>query len=235
MSRYEDMYLRSIEHPEEFWREQAEQIHWFEQPRDILSQDDNGFNRWFRGGVLNTAYLALDFHVQHGRGEQPALIYDSPVTRVQQVYTYQQLRDETALFAGAIQRLGVTQGDTVVIYMPMIPQTVIAMLACARIGAIHSVVFGGFAAHELAIRIDDARPKLLLTASAGKEVDCVIDYLSIVNEALEEAEHAPAKCVVYQRPFHQAVLRPGRDVDWNEITEAASPAACVGLQASTLR
>ena len=171
-----------------------------------------GFYRWFRGGKLNTSYLALDVHVEQGRGDQPALIYDSPVTSTQRVYTYRQLLSNVARFAGALTQLGVQKGDTVVIYMPMIPETVVGMLACARIGAIHSVVFGGFAPHELAIRIDDARPKVLLTASAGKEVDHVIDYQTIVNTALSQAEFPPRRCVVYQRDFHRVDLMPDRDV-----------------------
>jgi propionyl-CoA synthetase len=229
---YQERYAQSIEHPEEFWRVQAEQIQWFAKPGEVLSRDEEGFDRWFRGGKLNTAYLALDHHVQQGRGSQVALIYDSPVTGVQETCTYQQLCERTARFAGALQSLGVEQGDRVVIYMPMIPETIVAMLACARIGAIHSVVFGGFAARELAIRIDDARPRLLLTATAGKEVDRVIDYLSIVNAALDAAEHAPPQCVVFQRQFHRAELRPGRDVDWDEISQAASPVPCVELDAT---
>ncbi len=229
---YQQDYTRSIERPEEFWREQAEQIHWFERPHEILGQDGEGFYRWYRGGKLNTAYLALDFHVEQGRGAQPALIYDSPVTSTKQTYTYRQLLEEVARFAGVLQQLGVTRGDTVVIYMPMIPQTIIAMLACARIGAIHSVVFGGFAAHELAIRVDDARPKVLLTASAGKEAERVIDYLSIVNEALGQTQHSVQHCVVFQREFYQAALRADCQLDWQEISQAAARVGCVELEAT---
>lgn len=229
---YQQQFARSIEFPVEFWREQADRIHWFEKPRDIVSQDEQGFDRWFRGGQLNTAYLALDYHVERGRGDQAALIFDSPVTGLQESYTYRELCERTARFAGALKSLGVERGDTVIIYMPMIPETIVAMLACARIGAIHSVVFGGFAAHELAIRIDDAQPKLLLTASAGKEGDRVIDYVSIVDAALSEAVHPPRQCIVFQRPFHRVGLRPGRDVDWDEVSQAAAPAPCVALEAT---
>jgi acyl-coenzyme A synthetase/AMP-(fatty) acid ligase len=232
MTTYQQEYTRSLEHPEAFWREQSRQIDWFQQPPRIVSQDDEGLYHWFRGGKLNTAYLALDFHVQQGRGNQPALIYDSPVTQVTQTFTYRELLDQVASLAGVLRELGVGKGDTVVIYMPMIPQTVIAMLACARLGAIHSVVFGGFAPHELAIRIDDTRPRVLLTASAGKEVDRIIDYLDIVNAALDETQHAPAACVVYQRDFHRVDLRAGRDADWQRLCEVATPAECVEVDAT---
>lgn len=229
---YQEEFQRSIEHPEDYWREQACQIHWFRKPQQILTRDEQGFFRWFRGGKLNTAYLALDWQIERGRGEQPALVYDSPVTQTKRTYTYRQLHDEVSRFAGGLSELGVGKGDTVVIYMPMIPQAVIAMLACARIGAIHSVVFGGFAAHELAIRIDDTQPKVLLTASAGKEVDRVIDYSNIIDAALEEAAHPPSTCVVYQREFHQVALRPKRDLDWRRFAESATPAPCVELDAT---
>ncbi len=228
---YQESFARSIEHPEQFWREQAAELPWFVRPEEILTRDAAGHARWFRGGKLNTSYLALDQHVQAGRGSQMALIYDSPVTGVQQSFTYEALLERTRQFAGALRSLGVETGDTVVIYMPMVPETLIAMLACARIGAIHSVVFGGFAPHELAIRIDDARPKLLLTASAGKEGTRAIDYVEIVNAALERAEHPPAQCVVLQRDFHRAELRAGRDLDWQTLASTAEPADCVPLDA----
>ena len=224
---YAKTYARSIEQPAEFWREQAQQIHWFKAPDAIATQDESGSTQWFAGGKLNTSYLALDWHVQQGRGSQAALIYDSPVTGVQQSYTYEQLRDKTAELAGALLELGIDKGDTVLIYMPMIPETVIAMLACARIGAVHSVVFGGFAAHELAVRIDDARPKVLLSATAGKEKDRVIDYYSVVHTALSNSKHPPQTCVIFQRNFHRAVLQGERDVDWDDICQAASPAPWV--------
>jgi acyl-coenzyme A synthetase/AMP-(fatty) acid ligase len=229
---YQQLYDRSIEQREDFWREQAERIRWFRPPEQILSQDDDGFYHWYRGGRLNTAYLALDYQLEQGRGDQPALIYDSPVTGTQQVLTYRELHAEVARFAGGLRQLGVEKGHTVVIYMPMIPQTVVAMLACARIGAIHSVVFGGFAPRELAIRIDDARPDVLLTASAGKERDRVIDYLEIVDAALEQAENPPHTCVVYQRPFHRVELRPERDRDWEEFAAAATPCDWLEMDAT---
>lgn len=158
---YEALFQESIQSPESFWMKQAQNIHWFETPQKALSKDENDLFRWFKGGKMNTAYLALDYHVEQGRGAQTALIYDSPVTNTIQKFTFLELRNRVAKFAGALQKLGVQKGDTVIIYMPMIPEAVIAMLACARLGAIHSVVFGGFAPHELAIRIDDAKPKVL--------------------------------------------------------------------------
>ncbi len=231
MNTYKSYYSRSLDLSEDFWREQAKKIDWFQEPQQIRSTDEAGLDRWFQGGKLNTCYLALDRHIQQGHGERPALIYDSPVTLTKQVFTYQELHQQVAVFAGALRGLGVEKGDTVVIYMPMIPQTVVAMLACARIGAIHSVVFGGFAPHELAIRIDDAKPKLLLTASAGREIDRVIDYLHIVNAALAQAKNPPSKCVVYQRAFHPVELNPERDLDWDALTAVAQPVDCVEVEA----
>ena len=178
----------------------------------------------------STPVISLDRHVQQGFGERTALIYDSPVTLTKQTFTYQELHQQVAVFAGALRGLGVGKGDTVVIYMPMIPQTIVAMLACARIGAIHSVVFGGFAPHELAIRIDDAKPKVLLTASAGQEVDRVIDYLHIVDAALAQANNPPSKCVVYQRDFHPVELHPERDLDWDALIAVAQPVDLCGIR-----
>ncbi len=229
---YWETHDRSIDDPEGFWREQARAIHWYREPSQVLSFDEHEHATWFADGSLNTCYLALDYHVMHGRASQSALIYDSPVTGVQKAYTYQQLTNEVARLAGGLRDLGVTKGDRVVIYMPMIPQTVMAMLACARIGAIHSVVFGGFAPHELAVRIDDAKPKILLTASCGQEIDRTIDYLHIVDDALAQSEFQLDKCVVFQRTFHRADLRTGRDVDWLSLVESSSPANCVEVAAT---
>ena len=167
---YKEAYQKSMDNPVGYWKEQAKAIDWFKFPETILSKDKDDLYRWYEGGQLNTSYLALDYHVKNGRGEQTALIYDSPVTNTQQSYTYQELLAETALFAGVLKSLGVEKGDRVIIYMPMIPQVAFAMLACARLGAVHSVVFGGFAAHELAIRIDDARPKVILAASGNVQL-----------------------------------------------------------------
>jgi acyl-coenzyme A synthetase/AMP-(fatty) acid ligase len=232
MPSYQEFFDRSLTDREAFWREQAEAIAWFEKPATILSKDEIGLYRWYEGGKLNTAYLALDYQVEQGRGAQVALYYDSPVTGKKERYTYAELLEAVRLFAGVLKAQGVEKGDRVVIYMPMIPQTVIAMLACARLGAIHSVVFGGFAPHELAIRIDDAQPKLLLAASAGMEVNKAIDYVSILNAALEEATHQPQSCIVYQRSFFAAPLQEGRDHDWQELLAQAQPADCVPVDAT---
>ena len=232
MSPYHDLYRQSIQDPEGFWKAQAEQISWFSFPETILSKDENDLYRWYRGGKLNTSYLALDYHVENGQGEQPALIYDSPVTNSRRSYTYRQLRDEVALVAGMLRSLGVEKGDRVIIYMPMIPETVFAMLACARIGAIHSVVFGGFAARELAIRIDDAQPKVLLTASGGMEISKIIPYKPLVDQALREAKHPVEKVVVFQRDFVQADMQEERDLDWMALRETTAPADYVELDAT---
>ena len=217
MQSYQEDYQKSITTPDKFWLEQARQIHWHHFPSRGVTQVDDIHYRWFEDGQLNTAYLALDYHVKNGRGEQKALIYDSPVTQTQQFFTYRELMDEVARFAGVLNRLGVKKGERIVIYMPMIPQTVIAMLACARIGAIHSVVFGGFAARELAIRIDSARPKLLLTASCGIEGSKQIPYLPLVEAALQEAENKPEASVVYQREVCPAQLSEGLVYDWETL------------------
>src|SRR4030095_13267809 len=171
---YSELYKQSLTHKESFWAEQAKQIHWFREPSHILTQNEKGFYRWFVDGEMNTCFCCLDYHILSGRGDQAALIYDSPVTKTIQRYTYSQLKENVEAFACGLQNLGITKGDTVVIYMPVIPQAAIAMLACARIGAIHSVVFGGFAPHELALRINDARPKALISASYGIEFDKII-------------------------------------------------------------
>ncbi len=220
---YHAEHRDSIENPESFWRKQAGAIDWFEFPQAILSQDSNQSYRWFEGGKLNTCYLALDHHVNSGRAEQAALIYDSPVTGQQQTFTYLELRDEVACFAGVLKNHGVVKGDRIIVYMPMIPQAIIAMLACARLGAIHSVVFGGFAPNELAVRIDDARPKLLVTASCGIEVQKVIPYKPLVDEAIQKSKFPPEKVLVLQRPQVTADMKDGRDLDWETELSSANP------------
>lgn len=227
---YQQEYRLSIEQPEQFWATQAKDIQWFKAPRRILSKDENGIDRWFADGELNTAFLALDYHVLHGRGEQLALIYDSPVTGQRSTYTYNQLTEAVARCAGALQQLGVGKGDRVVIYMPMIPQAAIAMLACARLGAVHSVVFGGFAPHELAIRIDDAEPKVVLSASCGIEVDRVIEYKPILDSAIAMATHKPEWCLIYQREQKPCNLIAGRDLDWSQTVARAQPADCTPVR-----
>ena len=229
---YQSFYDQSLATPIDFWKEQSSQIHWFEEPEEILYTDEHDLYRWFKGGKLNTSYLALDYHVENGRAEQIALIYDSPVTNKKEKFTYRALLHKVEQFAGVLKAKGVEKGDTIVIYMPMIPETAIAMLACARIGAIHSVVFGGFAAHELAIRIDDAKPKLLLAASGGKEIQRVIDYMQIVDKAIEEATHQMQGCIVFQRDFIKAPLKEGRDYDWETLCKTATPATYVPLAPS---
>jgi propionyl-CoA synthetase len=229
---YAAEYQRSIEQPEQFWKEKAQALEWFQFPKTILSQDENGMDRWFADGELNTCYLALDHHVEQGRSDQAALIYDSPVTNTKKTYSYRELRDEVSLFAGALKQQGVTKGDTVVIYMPMIPQAVIAMLAVARLGAIHSVVFGGFAPHELAVRIDDAKPKVVVTASCGIEIARIVSYKPLLDDALEQASHKPNACIVYQREQELATLQEGRDVDWIEAIAHAHPTECTPVKAT---
>ena len=229
---YQDLYQQSIEQPEVFWRNQAELIKWYEFPETILSQDEHGFFRWFAGGKLNTSYLALDAQIEDGRGNQLALIYDSPVTNSQHKFTYTELRDEVAVFAGGLKNLGVGKGDRVIIYMPMVAEAVISMLACARLGAVHSVVFGGFAPHELAVRINDAKPKVLVTASCGIEFTNVIEYKPLVDRALEIAEFAPEKTVVLQRPQAEAEMQSGRDYDWVKLVNQAEPVEPVPVEAT---
>ena len=229
---YQEEYFRSINSPEAFWREKAKDIDWFEFPENILTKEENNLYRWFKGGKLNTSYLCLDYHVKNNRGNQTALIYDSPVTKTIRKYTFTELRDEVARLAGGLQKLGIEKGDTVVIYMPMIPQALMSMLACARIGAIHSVVFGGFAPHELSVRIDDAEPKAIITASYGIEVDKKIPYKPLVDHAIMEAFHKPANVIVYQREGLMAYMEEERDVDMHQLMHDATPADCVPLDAT---
>ncbi len=229
---YARVYNRSLLDPEGFWADQAAGIPWIVAPENILDRDQNGVWRWFSDGVLNSCYVALDQHVAAGRGDQPALIYDSPVTGEIEHFTYAQLLEKTAIIAGGLVDLGVAKGDVVVIYMPMVPETVTAMLACARIGAIHSVVFGGFAPRELAMRIDDANPRVVLAASCGIEVDRVIAYQPLLNEAIDLAEHKPDHVVMLQRQQCEATLSMPRDIDWHTWERQASPVDCVPVGAT---
>jgi propionyl-CoA synthetase len=234
MSDYRSEYARSIEDREGYWAEQAGLVDWIRKPRRILDDDRPPFYRWFPDASLNTCFNALDRHVVRGHADRTALIYDSAVTGTKRRYSYAELLEETAAFAGALRGFGVTAGDRVVIYMPMIPEAVVAMLACARIGAVHSVVFGGFAPRELAVRIDDARPTVLVTASCGIEPTRVVEYKPIVDRALELATHEPSAVVVKQRPQAQAELIPPRDVDWDLAVKAGAtdPAECVEVAAT---
>jgi propionyl-CoA synthetase len=227
MGALERIYRRSLEDPEAFWAEAARALDWDREPAQVLDASRPPFYRWFPDGELNTCRNALDRHVAAGRGDQAALVYDSPVTGTVATFTYAELLDEVASLAGALARLGVGKGDRVVVYMPMVPEAVFAMLACARLGAVHSVVFGGFASSELAVRIDDARPNVVLSASCGIEVDRVIEYKPLLDRALEQASHRPDRCVVLQREQAVAQLVPGRDLDWDEATAGAEPADCV--------
>ena len=229
---YHSEFRQSIDQPDAFWREKASAIDWMEAPKTIWQPTDNGHGQWFPDGILNTSDVALDANVRAGRGEQKALIYDSPVTGTTRSYTFNELTLAVALFAGALQDRGITKGDRVILYMPMIPEAVIAMLGCARIGAIHSVVFGGFASHELAVRIDDAKPKAIITASCGIEISKVIEYKPLVDKAFDQASHKPECCIVFQRSQAQAALREGRDFDWNELVSQAQPADPVPLRAT---
>ena len=232
MGRNEDVFHRSLTDPAGFWAEAARAIDWYTEPETILDDGNPPFYRWFRGGTLNTCHNALDRHVDGGRAEQRALIYDSPVTAAKKTFTFGELRDETARFAGVLANLGIEKGDRVVIYMPMIPEAVVAMLACARLGAIHSVVFGGFAAHELAVRIDDARPKLIVSASCGIEVARIVEYKPILDKAIDEAANKPGHTIIVQRPQATAQMT-ARDLDWHDLMAAATdPHPCVPVEAT---
>ena len=226
MGIYKDVWAKSISDPEGYWAEASKGITWFKEPEKILDRSRAPLYEWFVGGEMNTCYNALDRHVERGLGNQLALIYDSPVAHEKLTFTYEQLLERVSRFAGVLTDLHVQKGDRVVIYMPMIPEAVIAMLACARIGAVHSVVFGGFAAHELAMRVDDVRPKVLVTASCGIEINRIIEYKPLVDAALEESAHQPTHCVVVQRPQAQANLVAPRDVDWHEAMDRTSPVGC---------
>jgi propionyl-CoA synthetase len=232
MGKFDERFRKSIEDPEGFWGEAAEAITWYKKWDKVLDSTNPPFYRWFTGGELNTCYNALDRHVEHGRADQIALIYDSPVTKTIQKFTYRELLDQVSRFAGALKNLGIQQGDTVVIYMPMIPEAAVAMLACARLGAVHSVVFGGFAPHELALRINDAKPKIVVSASGAVEVTRLIEYKPLLDKAIELAIHKPEKCVIFQRPFIKAEMIQNRDLDWKEFASGAEPVPCVPVKAT---
>jgi propionyl-CoA synthetase len=229
---YEIAHKQSIEDPDGFWGAAAEDCHWYKKWDKVLDDSGKPFFRWFSGGVTNTCYNALDYHIENGRGEQNAMIYDSPVTDTIRKYTYLQLRDEVARFAGVLAAQGVIKGDRVLIYMPMIPEAVIAMLASARIGTVHSVVFGGFAAKELAVRINDAKPRVIVSASCGIEVARVIAYKPLLDEAIDMAESKPEHCIIKQRPMEKAAMTAGRDRDWDEAMATAEPHDCVPVAAT---
>lgn len=229
---YEEFYKKSIDFPEEFWKEQANQIEWFTKPNSILSKDQNNYPLWYEDGELNICYLALDKHIQDGFGDEIALIYDSPVTQTIKKYTYAEVKSEVAKLAGGLLSLGLKKGDTAVIYMPMIPQATFAMLACARIGVTHSVVFGGFAPHELAIRIDDCKPKVIITASSGIEIEKLIAYKPLVDEAIELANHKPKKVVILNRKLGARIPFKKYDVDYDALVYGSEEAPCVPVASS---
>jgi propionyl-CoA synthetase len=228
-STYDEVYARWRETPESFWAEAADAIHWYKKWDKVLDASRPPFYRWFTGGIVNTCYNALDRHVEQDRGDQPALIYDSPVTDTIKTFSYRELRDKVARFAGVLVRQGLQKGDRVIIYMPMVPEALIAMLACARVGVIHSVVFGGFASHELASRINDAQPKLIVSASCGIEVDRVVPYKPLVDKGIEIASAKPERCIILQRPQATASMIAGRDLDWSELMADAKPVDCVPI------
>src|SRR5438270_5842445 len=229
---YEKAYRKSLEDPEAFWGGLAEDIRWFRRWDRVLDDSRKPFYRWFPGALVNTCHNALDRHVEDGRAEQLALVYDSPVTERVEKHTYRELRDAVARFAGALTAQGIAKGDRVIIYMPMVPEALVAVLACARIGAVHSVVFGGFAPNELAKRIDDAKPKLILSASCGIEVTRVVAYKPLLDQAIELSSHKPERCVILERPQAKATLVRGRDLDWMDAMTGAAPAECVPVEAT---
>ncbi len=231
-ARFDKVYRRSLAAPEEFWAEAAEEIAWDKRWDKVLDDSTPPFTRWFAGARCNTCYNAVDRHVDGGRADQVAIIHDSPITGTKRTLTYSQLQDQVALCAGVLAGLGVGVGDRVIVYMPMVPEAAIAMLACARLGAVHSVVFGGFAASELAVRLDDARPKVIVSASCGIEPGRVVAYKPLLDGAIERARHKPDACVILQRDQQRAEPVPGRDIDWGEAMAAAAPHDCVSVAAT---
>ena len=229
MTTYKKEFQRSIQQPESFWAEQAKRIPWFKPANTILEYDEQGHARWFIDGEMNICHAALDHHVEHGRGDQPAIYWDSPVTASKRTITYRELLDQVARFAGALKALGVEKGDRVVLYMPMVPEALMAMYACARLGAVHSVVFGGFAPNELAVRIEDAQPKVVVAASCGVEVDRVIPYKPNIDAAIELSSHKPDACVIFQREQLLGEMGP-RDHDWAELISQSAPVECVAVK-----
>jgi propionyl-CoA synthetase len=229
--KFDAIYRQSIEHPEVFWAHAASELHWFKTWDDVIDGSNPPAARWFSGAEFNTAFNCLDRHVAAGHGAQNAIIYDSPVTGTVRHISYSELLDEVARFAGGLAKRGVVKGDRVIIYMPMVPEALVAMLACARLGAIHSVVFGGFAAKELATRIDDCQPKLIVGASCGIEVNRVVAYKPMIDEAISLSKHKPAHCIILQRDRARAEMVPGRDLDWKDVI-AAEPHDCVPVAAT---
>ena len=232
MTGYREILRRSLDDPDGFWSEVAAELHWEQPFTSVLDTDERTYYRWFSGGLINTCYNCVDRHVDAGRGNQVAIIHDSPITSSKRQITYAELLDLVARFAGALRAHGVGKGDRVIVYMPMVAEALIAMLACARLGAVHSVVFGGFASNELATRIDDAKPKLVVAASCGIEPGRVIAYKPLLDAAIELSDHKPEACILLQRPQARASLIEGRDFDWDEAMAEAEPAPCVPVAAT---
>ena len=232
MGYYRDIYKSWKNNHLKFWGKQAKAISWWQKPKKILDDSNSPFYKWFPDGTLNTCYNAIDRHVLSGRGEQDAIIYDSPVTNTKKRITYSQLQYQVSQFAGALIKLGVIKGDRVIIYMPMIPEALVAMLACARIGAVHSVVFGGFASNELAVRIDDCKPKVIVSASCGHEPNRIIEYKPLLDKAIEIAKHQVKKCIIFQRDSLKAQLKPSQDLDWSELIKDAFLAKPIEVDAN---
>ena len=230
--KYQQIYDSSINSREDFWRKVAEDIFWYKKPSKILNTSNPPFYKWFEDGITNTCYNAIDHHVSNGKGDKIAIIYDSPITGEKKTFTYKTLKEKVSFFAGALVNQGVSKGDRVIIYMPMIPEAVIAMLACGRIGAIHSVVFGGFAANELASRIDDSKAKVIVSASCGYEPGRVVEYKPLLNKALDLADHKPHKCIIFQREKDKAKLNSKIDISWEESLQDAKPQECVEMKST---
>ena len=230
--KFNKIYQESINSPEKFWQKASNDIFWFKKPTKILNQSNPPFYKWFENGVTNTCYNALDIHVDQGKGKNTALIYDSPITGNKSKFTFEELKLKVSKFAGALKDQGVDKSDRVIIYMPMIPEAVIAMLACARIGAIHSVVFGGFASNELASRIDDSKAKVLVTASCGFEPGRTVEYKPLVDEAINQAKHKIEKMILFQRPGHEVKLNAPKEVDWEEVVSITKEVDCVEMNSN---
>ncbi|MGA1254482.1 MAG: AMP-binding protein, partial [Pelagibacteraceae bacterium] len=229
---YKKIYEQSIKDKENFWKKVSDDVFWYQKPEKILNTENPPFYKWFEDGVTNTCYNALDFHVDNGLGDKVALIWDSAITNTKEKYTFNQLKEKVSLFAGALKNQNIQKGDRVIIYMPMIPEAVIAMLACARIGAIHSVVFGGFASNELANRIDDSKAKLIISASCGYEPGKTVEYKPLINKAIELAKHKPDRCIIFQRKNFKAKLDPKLDIEWDEVLKDAKPTECEKMKGS---
>ena len=229
---YKKIYEKSINNPEEFWKDISNDIFWFKKPTQILKKNNHPFYKWFTDGVTNTCYNALDLHIDQGRGDKIALIYDSPITGNKKKFSFNELKEKVSKFSGALKNQGINKGDRVIIYMPMIPEAVIAMLACGRIGAVHSVVFGGFASNELSSRIDDSKAKLLVTASCGFEPGRTVEYKPLVDKALKLSSHKIKKVIFYQRQGNEVKLDAPRDIDWNEALVNAQDTDCVEMNSN---